>query len=44
MRHNNLDVPSAIATAKRLRPIIDPIGMCVRRTRLLLCACAGVRA
>ena len=27
MRHNNLDVPSAIKTAKSLRPIIDPIGM-----------------
>lgn len=27
MRHHNLDVPSAIKTAKSLRPIIDPIGM-----------------
>jgi protein-tyrosine phosphatase len=24
MRHSNLDVPSAIETAKSLRPIIDP--------------------
>jgi hypothetical protein len=29
MRHHNLDVPSAIKSAKSLRPIIDPIGMYV---------------
>ena len=33
MRFNNLDVPTATVTAKRLRPIIDPIGMCVQGLR-----------
>ena len=45
MRHHNLDVPSATKTAKSLRPIIDPIGMCVAardvpRKRVMAPVCA----
>jgi hypothetical protein len=34
MRHHNLDVASATKAAKSLRPIIDPIGMCVRSSHV----------
>ena len=39
MRHHNLDVATATKNAKSLRPIIDPIGMCVTNYTAFLCRC-----